>query len=70
MSVIVIEKDEDGNNKRFKDINTGAEMTKNQFVKAIKKDENGYQEGYHIRTINGVETPVSNPNSKKSDNLG
>jgi len=70
MSVKVIKEDENGRNIKFKDTVRGTEMTRSQFVNAIKKNENAYQDNYHIRVINGVATPVSNPNGKTSDNLG
>ena len=30
----------------------------------------GVHEGYHVRVINGLATPVSNPNGSSKDNLG
>lgn len=42
-------------------------MTRNQFVQEIK---NGSYENYHIRTIGGVKTPVSNPDNSTNNNLG
>jgi len=42
-------------------------MTRKQFVTKIKKKE--YPK-YHIRKINGLETPVSNPDWKEWNNLG
>jgi len=41
-------------------------MTRPQFVKEIK---NGNYPNYHIRTINGVKTPVSNPDKIVNNNL-
>gem|GEM_PF-6134066 len=41
-------------------------MSMEEFVKKIKE---GTWSEYHIRTINSVETSVSNPNETKSDNL-
>jgi hypothetical protein len=47
--------------------NRTAEMTRAGFVKQI---EQGKYDNYHVREINGVKTPVSNPNGRESDNLG
>ena len=55
-----------GRNKRFHDNFTGADMTRSQFVKEIEK---GVYSKYHVREINGVKTPVSNPDSTKNNNL-
>ncbi|AFT69462.1 hypothetical protein B5T_01179 [Alloalcanivorax dieselolei B5] len=41
-------------------------MTLKQFVKGI---ESGKYPGHHIRNINGVKTPVSNPDGSKNNNL-
>ena len=30
----------------------------------------GQHDGYHVRVINGLATPVSNPNRSSKDNLG
>ncbi len=56
-----------GRNTNFRDNVTGANMTRPQFVKQIK---NGNYENYHVRKINGVDTPVSNPDRSKNNNLG
>jgi len=46
--------------------NTHFEITRAQLVKQI---ENGTIGGYHIRVINGVKTPCSNPDGNKKNNL-
>ena len=56
-----------GRNTRFRDNSTGAKMSRTSFVKAI---EQGRYDKYHVRRINGLKTPVSNPNRRKYDNLG
>lgn len=56
-----------GRNVKFHDNYTGKNMTRNQFVQEIK---NGSYENYHIRTIGGVKTPVSNPDNSTNNNLG
>ena len=63
--VKVIQQNETGRNTRFQD--SEKEMTRSQFVKEIKQ---GHYPDYHIRKINNVPTPVSNPNDKSKDNLG
>lgn len=56
-----------GRNQTFKDNYTGKSMTRNQFVNEINK---GNYENFHVREINGVKTPVSNPDASKNNNLG
>ena len=46
--------------------NTHFEISRAKLVKLI---ESGQMEGYHIRVINGVKTPCSNPDKKKGNNL-
>jgi hypothetical protein len=58
---------ESGRNTNFHDNFTGEDMTSNQFVNQIK---HGNYDNYHIRTINGMETPVSNPDKDHNNNLG
>jgi hypothetical protein len=55
-----------GRNTRFHDNRTGADMTRGQFVKQI--EQGGYS-NYHVRNVNGVKTPVSNPDGSESNNL-
>jgi len=56
-----------GRNQSFKDTVTGEEMTRTQFVKQI---ENGAYPNYHVREVNGLKTPVSNPDQSENNNLG
>ena len=56
-----------GRNERFHDNRTGADMTRNQFVRQIQQ---GNYDNYHVRNINGVPTPVSNPDRSHNNNLG
>ena len=56
-----------GRNQRFHDNYNGADMTRGQFVREIN---NGNYENYHVRNVNGVATPVSNPDSTRNNNLG
>lgn len=57
---------ESGRNQRFKDTQTGRSMTRQEFVRAI---ENGSYPKYHVRVVNGVKTPASNPDSTENNNL-
>ncbi len=41
-------------------------MSRAEFVKKIQADD---YPGYHIRKINGVKTPVSNPDASINNNL-
>ncbi len=53
-------------NTRFRDNLTKEDMTRNQFVQKIK---HGDYDNYHVREINGVPTPVSNPDGSTNNNL-
>lgn len=64
--VTVTDENENGRNIKFKDNYTGEIMTLNQFVKKI---ENNNYDNYHIRNINGIKTPVSNPDKSTNNNL-
>ena len=65
--VSTIKENETGRNKKFRDNYTGVTMTNTQFVKEIKA---GNYPKHHVRKINGVLTPVSNPDGKIYNNLG
>jgi len=65
--VSTIKESNTGRNMKFRDNYTGASMTKTQFVKEIKA---GNYPNHHVRKINGVLTPVSNPDGKAHNNLG
>lgn len=56
-----------GRNQIFHDNFKNKNMTWKEFVKNIKS---GLYKDYHIRTINGIETPVSNPDKSIANNLG
>lgn len=56
-----------GRNMTFRDNYTGNNMTRAEFVRQIN---NGNYDNYHVRVINGVATPVSNPDSSSRNNLG
>ncbi len=65
--ITVTQESNTGRNERFHDNFTGVNMTRNQFVNQIKQ---GNYENYHVRNINGVDTPVSNPDNTRNNNLG
>ena len=65
--VTVTDESDSGRNQRFHDNRTGADMTRAGFVREI---DNGNYPNYHVRNINGVRTPVSNPDGKENNNLG
>lgn len=56
-----------GRNLEFVDTRSGSHMSRVEFVRAI---EQGQYRDYHIRVINGVKTPVSNPDRSEGNNLG
>lgn len=56
-----------GRNLTFHNNVTGRNMNRKQFVRSI---ELGNYEGYHIRNINGIDTPCSNPDCSTKNNLG
>ncbi|GGJ92918.1 hypothetical protein GCM10007426_22440 [Alloalcanivorax dieselolei] len=64
--ISVTKESDSGRNLKFHDNVTGVDMTLKQFVKGI---ESGKYPGHHIRNINGVKTPVSNPDGSKNNNL-
>ncbi|MEN8250698.1 MAG: hypothetical protein ABFS32_17325 [Bacteroidota bacterium] len=64
--VTVTRESDSGRNQNFHDNYTGEDMTRAQFVKEIDK---GNYPNYHKRNINGVDTPVSNPDGTKNNNL-
>lgn len=64
--VTVTKESDTGRNTHFRDNATGNNMTRNQFVKEIKK---GSYDDYYVRDINGVPTPCSKPDSNKRNNL-
>ena len=65
--VTVTNQTSSGRNTKFHDNYTGKDMTRSQFVNQINQ---GNYDNYHIRTINGIETPVSNPDNSSNNNLG
>jgi len=64
--VKVTQESDTGRNQKFHDNFTGADMTRAKFVREIKS---GNYDNYHVRNINGVDTPVSNPDATRNNNL-
>lgn len=56
-----------GRNETFHDNITNRNINREQFVKSI---ENGNYKDYHVRLINDVKTPCSNPDKSSNNNLG
>ena len=63
----VTKESDSGRNLEFIDKITGEKFTRPKIVERIKK---GDYSDYHIRKVNGLETPVSNPDGKEGNNLG
>jgi len=64
--ITVTQESDSGRNQKFHDNHNGDYMTRAQFVKKI---EQGDYLNHHVREVNGVKTPVSNPDSSKNNNL-
>jgi len=65
--ITVTQESDTGRNEKFHDNYTGRDMTRPHFVREI---ETGNYPHYHVRNINGIDTPVSNPDSSENNNLG
>lgn len=65
-SVVVTQESGSGRNLRFRDKKSGRTMSRAAFVKKINA---GSYPDYHVRKVNGVKTPVSNPDSREGNNL-
>lgn len=65
-TVRTTQENDSGRNIKFHDEKTDIDMTRAQFVNKIK---HGEYPDYHVREINGIKTPVSNPDNKESNNL-
>jgi len=64
--VTVTQENSTGRNQQFHDNYNGNNMSRTQFVNQI---ENGNYSNYHVRNINNVKTPVSNPDGTRNNNL-
>jgi hypothetical protein len=65
--ISVVGESDSGRNQRFRDNSTGREMSRAELVRQI---ENGKYQNYHVRVVNDVKTPVSNPDRSEHNNLG
>lgn len=65
--ITVTNENDSGRNTNFHDNYNGADMNRSEFVNQIKS---GNYPNYHVRIVNGVETPVSNPDPNRDNNLG
>ncbi len=65
--VIVLQEAEKGRNELFFDTEKKQILTAGEFIILI---ESGQYPGYAVRTVHGVPTPVSNPDSRGTNNLG
>lgn len=64
--VTVTKESDTGRNQQFHDNKTGKDMTRAKFVKEI---EGGKYDDYHVRKVNGLKTPASNPDGSSDNNL-
>jgi hypothetical protein len=65
--IVVTDESDSGRNRRFHDNVTGEDMSRAEFVRRI---ESGGYANYHVRRVNEVKTPVSNPDGSEHNNLG
>ena len=65
-SVVVTSEDDFGRYQKFHDNKSVKNMTRVEFVKQI---EQGKFDDYHVRKVNGLKTPVSNPDRSEGNNL-
>jgi len=65
--VIVLAEDESGRNELFFDLVKRTTLTRADFVAQIQAGTYPY---YSVKNISGVLTPVSNPDSRNTNNLG
>ncbi|MER2010242.1 MAG: hypothetical protein ABS939_22645 [Psychrobacillus sp.] len=63
--ITVMSEDKNGRNQTFK-VGNGY-LNREQLSQSIK---NGNHPNYHVRNINGLDTPVSNPDKFSGNNLG
>jgi hypothetical protein len=65
--VTVTKESSTGRNEGFHDNKRNLDMTRAGFVKRIEKGE---YPNYHVRKVNQIKTPASNPDKSKQNNLG
>jgi len=64
--VIVLEEDENGRNLSFVDLINNKFLSREEFVLEI---QSGSYPGYTVKDVKGVQTPVSNPDGRRTNNL-
>lgn len=65
--ISVTQENDTGWNQQFRDNVTGQRLSRPELVHSI---EQGKYPHYHVRVIQGVKTPVSNPDRSEGNNLG
>lgn len=65
--ITVVRETDTGRNSQFHDNANGRTMSRSEFVERI---QDGSYPNYHVRVIDGVNTPVSNPDGSEGNNLG
>lgn len=65
--ISVTRESDSGRNQQFRDNSTGREMSRSELVQRIQQ---GQYPNYHVRDVNGIPTPVSNPDGSENNNLG
>jgi hypothetical protein len=65
-NIKVVNESDSGRNTKFLDPNLNRTMSRKEFADRI---ENSEYTGYHVRNINGLRTPVSNPDRSEGNNL-
>lgn len=63
----VVKESKTGRNEEYLDNKLGIVIKRGKLVKMIKA---GNYPGYHVMKLNGVDTPRSNPDKSKDNNLG
>lgn len=64
--ITVTDESDTGRNQEFHDNLTGRNMSRAEFVRRIENDE---YPNYHVREINGIKTPASDPDDSEGNNL-
>lgn len=68
-TVITIAENSTGRNTKFKDTSNNRTFSREDFVSKIENTNSKYHDIYHIRKINGIKTPASNPDTSSKNNL-
>lgn len=65
--ISVTQENNKGRNEAFHDNFKNINMSRREFASRIKAGE---YPNYHVRSVNGLDTSVSNPDKTKNNNLG